>query len=794
MQIQRFLIITVLASAFNLPAQAQIDFKQFHNPSREYGIKTWWFFGYERTTDEGITADALSFADAGFGGVVYYDQNHASTPSPEADKAFSLEWWEHMEKAAREAQAAGLSFEMNISNGFVAGGAWIDPAHAMQRVSSAEVRVTGGRMVETALPAIEGRDGYVEDIALLAFPAPADSSVRHFTGRYAAKGKGRNGAMQIPGPRGSFSGAKWEKRSPVGMLQCSDDSVNWADVVELEPMYSSQGIYPVRTEAFGATDAKYWRINYYSDERLKEWSVGPEALIDRWEELSALQSEFAERRDTPGYSAAEVLDPADIIDISGFVGEDGAIRWNAPEGNWTILRLAATITGAKSKHGRAEILGYECDKLSVEAAQLHWDSYMQVILDRLHTDGIDNVSGVCMDSHEGGGQNWTPLMLSEFASRRGYRLEPWLPLLAGYVVESYEKSEEVLRDFRQTINDCITDNYFGTMQANATRCGLTLTAQAIGNALCITADAVAVKKGVDKPQGEFWSYQQTGAYDVKDCSSAAHLYGKPVAAAEAFTDAMYYDTPLTLARVANIAFSFGAQEFAICATPHIPDINPAEMYVAGREYAINRSNPIWDDLKPLWKSCARSTYMLRQGLAAPDVLVYIGDDIPVKTLTGRLPAGLDGLDWDVCTGDALRTRLSVTSDGLVTTPDGVVYKAIVIGDDAFVSPESQKVLEGLKAAGAKVIDDASDIVRPLEILDDGGSFVHTRRIVDGHNLHFIANIEDSPMELRFRLADGTVRTRIWRTADGTFSKTRASRDGTFSLSLAAGESVFVQSL
>ena len=36
-------------------------------------MKTWWFFGYERTTKEGIVADIKALKDAGFAGVVYYD-------------------------------------------------------------------------------------------------------------------------------------------------------------------------------------------------------------------------------------------------------------------------------------------------------------------------------------------------------------------------------------------------------------------------------------------------------------------------------------------------------------------------------------------------------------------------------------------------------------------------------------------------------------------------------------------------------------------------------------------------
>ena len=781
--------LIILSASIGSNAQT---LKEFRRPPADCGPKTWWFFGYEATTEAGIAADVESFRDAGFSGVVYYDQNHASTPSPRADEGLSEAWWQHLETAAREVQKAGLSLEMNLSDGYVAGGRWIDPPHAMQRVSAATIQITGGRAVDIALPPIEGRDGYVEDIALLAFPSVTDSLKRHFTARYAVKGKGRNGAMQIPGPRGEFSGAKWQKRDHIGVLQCSDDSLHWRDVLELEPMYASQGVYPFRTNALPATKANYWRISYFGEDRLKEWSVGNEAKLDRWEEKAALQSDFSEPGPALLPDGGGVINPQDIIDLSGRVDSNGTLRWEVPEGTWTLLRLAATLTGAKIKHGRANLRGYECDKLSAEAAQLHWDSYPQAIIDRLRADGLDCLEGICMDSHEAGSQNWTPRMLQEFQTRRGYRLEPWLPLLAGYVVESPEKSEAVLRDFRQTINDCITDNYYGTFQRLATENGLRFTAQAIGNSLCIPGDAVAVKKAVEKPQGECWAYQQTGAYDIKDCSSAAHLYGKPIASAESFTDATYADTPQSLGRVANLAFAFGAQELVICATPHIPEVNPAGPYVAGREYAINRSNPQWDSFKPLWKACARSAYLLRQGVAAPDVLVYLGDDLPVKTLTHRLPAGLEGLDWDVCTGDALRTRLHVTPDGCLSTPDGVVYRALLIGDDAYVSPGSAKTLEDFRAAGVRILTEASSLERPLQILQDPDSFAHTHRRTNGHEWFFLANLKDCPMELTFRLAAAPTAARLWRTADGSRSRLRPTRQGIYTVPLAPGESVFVE--
>ena len=777
-------------------AAAQTDgalVELWRKPTAGYRMKTWWFFGYERTTDEGITTDVEALRDAGFGGVVYYDQNHAKDPVAQgAEDAFSPSWWHHLRFAAEEAKRVGVSFELNISNGYCAGGRWIDAEHAMQRVATAECRVSGGKHERIALPAIEGKDGYVRNIAVLVFPVRDDGRMRHVTARYVAKGKGRNGAMQGPIQTADcFSGYGFTPLPDVGVLQASDDSLTWRYVVTLAPMYRSQGGYFVRTNAFPATSGRYWRVRYAEGTTgdLKEWHVGSAAKLDRWEERAALQSDFAEGDDTPAYSAAEVIATNDIICLTDSVSGE-TLHCTLPAGEWTILRIAAVPTGAKSKHGRPNLLGYECDKLSKEAARLHWDSYMQVLIDSLNGDGQRLVQGVTMDSHEGGSQNWTPLMLQEFHQRRGYDLRPWLPVLAGYVVESAARTAQVLYDFRQTISDCIRDNYFATFQQLATQNGLTFTAQAIGNALCITGDAVSVKQAVDKPQGEFWTYQRQGAYDIKDCSSAAHLYGKPIASAEAMTDCEYKNTPNDLHRVANIAFSMGAQEFVVCATPHIPTATTDGSYVAGREYAINRSNPQWQQMKPVWQQVARSMVMLRQGRAAPDVLVFLGDDVPIKTITSRLPDGLDGLDWDVCTADALMNRLKVV-DRRLCTPDGIQYKALLIAKQTHISPLTQQLIDSLKTAGVPILHSGEGLVRPLVVEGGKGQVVHTHRQTDSEDIFYLASIEDRPLTVTFRLQGNPKRATLWNNRTGRRHRLRASRDGTFTLKLQPMTSVFV---
>ena len=786
------IVVIVHGAAASVRAQEDSGLKTvrqlWQTPTPDYRMKTWWFFGYEQTTDEGITADAESLRDAGFGGVVYYDQNHAKDAAANgAEDAFSESWWHHLQFAAQEARRCGLSFEVNISNGYCAGGRWIDPRHAMQRVAASEAVVTvvegGGVQIDGSLD-ISGPDGYVCDIATLAMPLFDDGKKRYVTARYVAQGKGRNGAMQRPTDRTAsadeFSGYGFVTLPDVGVLQASNDSIAWRDIVPLDPMYNSQGGYRIRTTAFEPTEGRYWRVRYTEGSRpLSWWYVGCEPKMDRWEERAALQSDFAEAELTPeSYNRQGVIVPSQVRPIA-----DGDFS-TLPAGRWRVVRLAAVLTGAKSKHGRPNLLGYECDKLSAEAANLHWDSYVQPILDR-----VKGITGVTMDSHEGGSQNWTPRMLDEFRLRRGYDFTPWLPVLAGYVVESVERTRQVLYDYRQTISDCIRDNYFAVFQRRATANGITLTAQAIGNALCLPGDAISVKQVVDKPQGEFWTYQRDGAYDVKDCSSAAHLYGKPIASAEAMTDCEYKDSPADLMRVCNIAFAMGAQEFVVCATPHIPFASATKPYIAGREYAINRSNPRWEQMKPVWLQAARSMVMLRQGKAAPDVLVFLDDDVPVKTITSRLPAGLDGLDWDVCTADALRNRLT-TSEGRLQTPDGINYRALVIAEKAHMTAETRQMIDRLRSKGVIVTRTAAAIPRQLVIEQGDSAVVHTHRQIGKTEVFYLANKENEAVNIRFRLLDAPPKLSLWNNADGTVRTLYPDADGLFTLELSPTLSVF----
>lgn len=66
---------------------------------------------------------------------------------------FSVEWWEMLKFAASEAKRVGLSFEINLSNGYVAGGPWITKALSMQRLTASDTIIRGKQQFAAVLPA-----------------------------------------------------------------------------------------------------------------------------------------------------------------------------------------------------------------------------------------------------------------------------------------------------------------------------------------------------------------------------------------------------------------------------------------------------------------------------------------------------------------------------------------------------------------------------------------------------------------------------------------------------------------
>lgn len=722
--------------------------------------KVWWFHGETVTTRAGITADLEAFHKQGVGGVVYYDQTHGNCEG--AFEAFSPEWWEMLVFASQEAKRLGLTFETHISNGYVAGGPWITPALGMQRLTSVETIVDGGKDLEFSLPVPEARSDYYKDVAILAFPyqreihddsrvlkpvitcnkadidakacfssskqlsvipvqKPGESVYmtldfgKQFTARcitysMAPRGKAATDAMNVPGPpTEEFVGTGFRVLLNLGELEVSDDGLTFKKVCDLKPVYLSLGGWKQKTLSFPAVTGRYFRLNlhdwYEKKDRKPHLELGQvvlssRACIDQWEEKAALTSAYIENDFTPSYQKNEIIDPDRIVDLTEQTDSLGTVRWKAPAGKWVVVRFAHVPTGGRTKHGRKNMIGLECDKLSAVAAEAHWNHYLKHIADSIEAHG-GHLDGVVVDSHEAGSQNWTSGFENDFLRLRGYDLRKYLPTLAGYVVESREVSDGFLYDMRRTIADLTVEKYFGTFQRLCKERNLILTSQDFG-ALCMAGDPILAKGKVQKPQSEFWGHHPDGNYDIKECSSAAHMYGKPIASAEAFSDVKFSQSLAELKQLADYAYAFGINEFVGCASSHQPWLDKLPGSTGGgRHYALNRTNTFWEYSRDFWDYQNRSSFLMRQGMSVIDLCLYLGDNAPVRILTHRLPVIPAGFDFDAFSTDALFTRMEV-KEGRIVLPDGVSYQMMVLPRNGEITLEALRKIASLVQAGASV--------------------------------------------------------------------------------------------
>src|SRR5262249_35135603 len=139
-------------------------------------------------------------------------------------------------------------------------------------------------------------------------------------------------------------------------------------------------------------------------------------------------------------------------------------------------------------------------------------------------------------------QNWTPTFLEQFRSLRGYDPVPYLPALAGHVVDGAEVSDRFLWDVRRTIADLVAENHYGVFRERLSRLGMGLYSEAVGLGMPITAAQWQTRGRADIPRGEFWLGKESGPLDnappdCKEAASGGHVYGKNIIAAESFTAA-----------------------------------------------------------------------------------------------------------------------------------------------------------------------------------------------------------------------------------------------------------------
>jgi len=408
-----------------------------------------------------------------------------------------------------------------------------------------------------------------------------------------------------------------------------------------------------------------------------------------------------------GWPADATIVRSSVVDLTDKLSADGRLIWDAPAGNWTVIRFGHTSTGAQNAPAPDSGRGLECDKLNRTAVEAHFNGMMAKVIADAGPLAGKSLKYVLADSWEAGTQNWTPAFRTEFQKRTGYDLTPWLPIFTGRVIGSLDQSERVLWDFRRVIADLTAEKHYSVLSELCARYGMELTAEAPGIGMPTIADEIQCKGRTAMPMGEFWL---DGHNDSKEAATSAHVYGKRRASAEAFTavtrDAKWMKTPFDHKAIGDLNFCRGINLFVFHRYAMQPWLDKAPGMTMG-PWGTNfeRTNTWWEQAGPWMSYISRCQALLQDGLFVADACYYYGEGAPNtifperSSLSPPLPAGYD---FDVCDTQVLLTRMSV-KNGRVVLPDGMSYRVLVLPDSDRMSLPVLRKVRDLAAAGATIV-------------------------------------------------------------------------------------------
>jgi hypothetical protein len=414
------------------------------------------------------------------------------------------------------------------------------------------------------------------------------------------------------------------------------------------------------------------------------------------------------RHQEPG--PAGVIQPEEIVDLTKHLKADGTLDWNVPAGEWTVVRMGRRVTGASSRPAPSTALGLECDKFDAGALQDHLDAYVGKLLEKTGPRAKEHgLTTLHMDSWESGAQNWTPALLDEFRKRRGYDAKPWLLTYTGRAIESLEMSERFLWDLRLTAQELVLENHAGAVKQYGRKHGLSLSIEPYDMNPAGDLDLGAV---ADVPMAEFWSNSVDSAYSVFEASSIAHVMGKPIVSAEAFTSVGGLDAyPWSLKNQGDWAFCVGINRFVFHTFAHQTLGDACKPGMTFGPYGVHwhRNQTWWPMVSGYHRYLARCSGMLRQGVTVSDVLYLTPEGTPhifmppPDALEGRgVLADKKGYGFDGCSPKILMARAEV-KDGLITFPGGSSYRLMVLPQVDTMTPSLLAKIRDLVSAGAAIV-------------------------------------------------------------------------------------------
>ncbi len=333
-----------------------------------------------------------------------------------------------------------------------------------------------------------------------------------------------------------------------------------------------------------------------------------------------------------------LLDETTMKEVTGYV-VDGNLTYSFPEGDWYVF---ASFEGPSYQRVKTDSkMNPDKDSYVVD----HFSSgRIKPYLDRHVGRGfLDEFAGnpfraFFFDSFElVGPYFWPEAFATEFRNRRGYDLVPYLPVLMckerssdanGRGISCFDlkgdAGERIRRDYDLTLADMFSEYFLEPATEWAKEHNLKSRVQCYGHVM----DPLKAFGRVDIPETE--QLASAGLLDfLKMPASAALLYDKPLATAEAFvwSGCDYMESPQRLLMGSAKLTSAGVGQLIYHGMPYIhPDYEWPGYFAWHNSFGsfINRNSLIWPYISRVNAAISRNQYLTQTGANKVTVAVYMG--------------------------------------------------------------------------------------------------------------------------------------------------------------------------
>lgn len=738
------LLLCCLGCVFK--ATSQVDVNLFRNPPMQARPNTYWEWMNGNISKEGITADLEYMKRANYGAAMIFEAG-VGIPRGEVDYN-SSQWTECVLHAMKEAERLDMKLFMHNSPGYSGtGGPWITVDNSMKQLvwSEAFVSATGKKVVEKNLLRPVSKMGYYRDAYVLAYPS-LDGEGRSFSDRVRRmtldgkvldwhllsdndlstqyrleKGESLLFELDEECMLQSSDIFRGEREKPLDphdgprdyspglVLEVSVDGKTFVKVGRYDsPALRAMDV--LSTLNFVPCKVRYLRITSDRGTNLAEvdFHASPR-LVNYPAKINCVNARVSLEDNVQEVRPDGVIRSSEVTDITQYVDGQGRLRWKAPAGKWTVVRIGYTTTGEVVAAAPDAGRGLDCDKLSKKGIDQHFDKFMSPLLEKLKPWCGSTLEALVVDSWESGKQNWTEELPAYFRQKRGYDLMPYLLAVTGRIVDGVECTERFLWDFRRTHTDMFLENYVERLKERAARYNLKFAGEAYGDG---NFESLELAARQDYPMSEFWTHYIYGNISTTMlASSVAHVWGLPIVQCECYTgtpfNSKFTEHPYGMKAMGDYIMTAGVNRFVYHATTHQP-------YVGSRKGVMMTMGPFGThlDRTSTWTGPfgalnlynARCAYVLQLGHYVADVL-YLKDEAistGVDNYNAVVPATPYGYRWDIISVEGLLQRVSADA-GRIVLPDGMTYRMLVVPSLRRTAPETLRRLKELVEQGVTLL-------------------------------------------------------------------------------------------